>query len=106
MLDPVTPSVAELERRASEAEAAALAVKGVTKSGGASASAGIGGMVLVTSTGFHGAYLRSSHGISMTAIAGDRTAMERDYDYTSSQHASELASSEIVGPTAGLRAVA
>ena len=40
-----------------EAEAAALAVKGVTKSGGASASAGIGGMVLVTSTGFHGAYL-------------------------------------------------
>src|SRR5882672_1286290 len=54
MLDPVTPSVAELERRASEAEAAGLAVKGVTKSGGASASTGIGGMVMVTSTGFHG----------------------------------------------------
>src|SRR6195952_2007490 len=65
LLDPVTPSVAELERHAVEAEAASLAVKGVTKSGGASASAGIGGMVLVTSTGFHGAYLRSSHGISM-----------------------------------------
>ena len=30
-----------------------LAVKGVSKSGGASASSGIGGMVLVTSTGFH-----------------------------------------------------
>ena len=51
------PSIAELERRACEAEAPALAVKGVTKSGGASASAGIGGMVLVTSTGFHGSYL-------------------------------------------------
>src|SRR4051812_16061127 len=62
MLDPKTPSVAELERRASEAEAAAMAVKGVTRSGGASASAGIGGMVLVTSSGFHGAYLRSNHG--------------------------------------------
>jgi PmbA protein len=106
MLDPVTPSVAELERRAVEAEAAGLAVKGVTKSGGASASAGIGGMVLVTSTGFHGAYLRSSHGISMTAIVGDGTGMERDYDYTSAQHAADLASPESVGRKAGERAVA
>ncbi|MFX4593071.1 hypothetical protein ABTB06_19950, partial [Acinetobacter baumannii] len=64
LLDPGVPSTAELERRAQEAEAAGLAVKGVTKSRGASASAGIGGMVLVTSTGFHGSYLRSSHGIS------------------------------------------
>ena len=32
-----------------------MAVAGVSKSGGASASAGIGGMVLVTSHGFHGA---------------------------------------------------
>src|SRR6201746_1539450 len=106
MLDPVTPAVADLERRAVETEAAGLAVKGVTKSGGASASAGIGGMVLVTSTGFHGAYLRSSHGISMTAIVGDGTTMERDYDYTSAQHASDLASPASVGRTAGERAVA
>jgi PmbA protein len=106
MLDPVPPSVAELERRAVEAEAAGLAVKGVTKSGGASASAGIGGMVLVTSTGFHGAYLRSSHGISMTAIVGDGTGMERDYDYTSAQHAADLASPASVGRKAGERAVA
>src|SRR6266566_84542 len=92
LLDPKVPSTSELERRACEAEAAALAVKGVTKSGGASASAGIGGMVLVTSTGFHGSYLRSSQGISMTAIVGDGTGMERDYDYTSAPHASDLAS--------------
>ena len=51
---------------------AALAVQGVAKSGGASASAGIGGMVLVTSHGFRGAYLGSRHGVSMTAIAGER----------------------------------
>ena len=100
------PSTAELERRACEAEAAALAVKGVTKSGGASASAGIGGMVLVTSTGFHGSYLRSSQGISMTAISGDGTGMERDYDFTSAPHASDLASPESVGRKAGERAVA
>ena len=51
----------------------ALAVQGVTKSGGASASAGIGGMVLVTSHGFLGAYLGSRYGLSMTAIAGEGT---------------------------------
>src|SRR6202162_1475685 len=54
LLDPKIPSTSELERRACAADAAALAVRGVPKSGGASASTGIGGMVLVTSTGFHG----------------------------------------------------
>ena len=100
------PSTSELERRADEAEAAALAVKGVSKSGGASASTGIGGMVLVTSTGFHGTYLRSSQGISVTAIVGDGTGMERDYDFTSAPHASDLASPESVGRRAGERTVA
>jgi len=106
LLDRTVPSTAELERRAVEAEAAGLAVKGVTKSGGASASSGIGGMVLVTSTGFHGSYLRSSQGISMTAISGEGTGMERDYDYTSAPHASDLASPESVGRKAGERTVA
>ena len=106
LLDPDIPDVAELERRAKEAEAAALAVKGVSKSGGASASAGIGGMVLVTSAGFHGSYLRSSQGISMTAISGEGTGMERDYDYTSAPHAADLEKPEQVGRRAGERAVA
>ncbi len=106
LLDPDMPSTAELERRAQEAEAAGLAVQGVTKSGGASASAGIGGMVLVTSTGFHGSYLRSSQGISMMAIAGAGTGMERDYDFTSAIHASDLLSPKDVGRGAGERTVA
>lgn len=106
VLDPVVPEVGELERRAIEAEEAALAVAGVTKSGGASASTGIGGMVLVTSTGFHGSYLRSSHGVSMTAIVGDGTKMERDYDFSSALHASDLASPAAVGKLAGERTVA
>jgi PmbA protein len=106
LLDPEIPATAELERRAREAEAAALGVKGVTKSGGASASAGIGGMVLVTSAGFHGAYLRSSQGISMTAISGEGTGMERDYDFTSAPHAADLLSPERVGRSAGERTVA
>ena len=106
LLDPEAPSVAALEQRAREAEAVGLSVKGVTKSGGASASAGIGGMVLVTSTGFHGSYLRSSQGISMMAIAGEGTGMERDYDFTSAIHASDLASPDSVGRRAGERTVA
>src|SRR6266481_9935970 len=106
LLDPELPSVTQLETMARAAEAAALAVKGVSKSGGASASAGIGGMVLVTSGGFHGSYLRSSHGISMTAISGGGTGMERDYDYTSAPHASDLEPPAKVGRTAGERTVA
>jgi PmbA protein len=105
LLDPDLPSVAELEAMAKTAEQAALTVKGVAKSGGASASAGIGGMVLVTSHGFRGAYLGSRHGISMTAIAGEGTGMERDYDYSSSLHAADLDSPEKIGRTAGERAV-
>src|SRR6202012_2598366 len=90
LLAPNMPDVAALERRAKEAEAAGLAVKGVSKSGGASASAGIGGMVLVTSHGFHGSSIGSRHSISMSAIAGEGTGMETDYDYTSTLHASDL----------------
>lgn len=105
LLDPDMPSVRELEERAQAAEAAALAVAGVTKSGGASASAGIGGMVLVTSTGFIGRYLGSRHSVSMQAIAGEGTAMERDYDYSSAVYAADLDSPEAIGRNAGERAV-
>jgi len=105
LIDPDMPAVDVLEARAREAEAAAFAVAGVTKSGGASASAGIGGLVLVTSTGFHGATIASRHGISMTAIAGDGTGMERDYDFSSTLHASDLEGAEAIGRRAGERAV-
>jgi PmbA protein len=106
LVDSDLPSIGELERRAHAAEQAALAVQGVAKSGGASASAGIGGMVLVTSTGFQGAYLRSSQGIAMTAIAGSGTGMERDYDFSSALHGSDLAAPETVGRKAAERTVA
>jgi PmbA protein len=105
LLDPDLPTVAVLEERAKRAEGAGLAVAGVTKSGGASASAGIGGMVLVTSGGFRGAYLNSGQSVSMTAIAGDGMAMERDYDYSSALHSADLESPEKVGRTAGERTV-
>ncbi|MGB3273624.1 MAG: TldD/PmbA family protein [Xanthobacteraceae bacterium] len=106
LVDPAIPSIDTLEARARAAEDAGLAVTGVVKSGGASASHGIGGMVLVTSHGFHGAYLRSSHSVSMTAIAGEGTGMERDYDFTSALHAADLDAPERIGRVAGERTVA
>jgi PmbA protein len=106
LIDPDLPSVQELEAMARAAEEAGLAVKGVSKSGGASASAGIGGVVLVTSHGFHGAYLGSNHGVSMTAIAGEGTGMERDYDYSAVRHAGDLESPEKIGHSAAQRAIA
>src|SRR5579863_403045 len=105
LLDPQMPDVETLEGLARDAEAAGLAVGGVTKSGGASASAGIGGFVLATSHGFRGATIGSRHGISMTAIAGDGTGMERDYDFSSTLHAADLERAAVIGQRAGERAI-
>jgi PmbA protein len=104
LVDPDMPDVNVLEALAREAEAAGLAVAGVTKSGGASASAGISGVVLVTSHGFRGTTIASRHGIAMTAIAGEGTGMERDYDFSSTLHAGDLEPAEIIGRRAGERA--
>lgn len=104
LVDPDIPEVDTLETRAREAEAAGLAVAGVTKSGGASASAGISGVVLVTSHGFHGTTLASRHGVAMTAIAGEGTGMERDYDFSSTLHAGDLEPAQLIGRRAGERA--
>jgi PmbA protein len=105
LLDPDMPGIDVLETRAREAEAAALGIAGVSKSGGASASAGIGGMVLVTSDGFVGSTIGSRHSISMSAIAGEGTGMEQDYDFTSTLHAADLEDAGKIGRTAGERAV-
>jgi PmbA protein len=106
LVDRTLPDVATLEALARRTEEAGRAVKGVSKSGGASASAGIGGMVLLTSHGFSGAYLGSHHGISMQAIAGEGTAMETDYDFSSALHAADLDTPEAIGRSAGEKAVA
>jgi PmbA protein len=105
LLDPDMPGVDVLEARARQAEVAGLGVPGVTKSGGASASAGVGGMVLVTSHGFHGATIGSRHSVSMAAIAGNGTGMEQDYDFSSTLHAADLERADEIGRNAGERAV-
>ena len=106
LVDRNLPDIAALETMARRAEEAGRAVKGVSKSGGASASAGIGGMVLLTSHGFSGAYLGSRHSISMQAIAGEGTSMETDYDFSSALHGADLDAPDKIGRSAGEKAVA
>jgi PmbA protein len=105
LLDETIPSAEELTEAALAAEDAARAVPGVTNSGGASASWSLGGLVLATSHGFTGSYLRSHFGLSASAIAGSGTTMERDHDSESKVFRSDLAVAAEIGRRAGERAV-
>ncbi len=104
--DPTEPSAEDLLARAAMAEEAALAVKGVTNSEGADAAWGRVRVALVTSAGFAGAYVRSSHSISCTALAGEGTGMERDYDYSSVVHMEDLDDPAGIGRRAAEKAIA
>jgi PmbA protein len=106
LFDPSTPPAADaLVERALAAEDAARAVPGVSNSGGASAGFGVGGLVLATSEGFVGSYRASMHSVSVSAIAGQGTEMERDYDFAMARHLADLEPADIVGRRAGERAV-
>ncbi|MEP1574099.1 TldD/PmbA family protein [Roseibium album] len=88
-----------------EAETAGLEVAGVSKSGGAGASWRLAGVVLATSHGFEGSYMTSRYGMSMTAVAGEGTSMERDYDFDSRTYIEDLDAPAEIGRRAGERAV-
>lgn len=105
LFDPTVVSADRLKEDALAAEEAALAVKGVTNSSGSGASAGLGGLVLATSHGFVGHYVGSRFSRSASVIAGEGTGMERDYEYSSRQHFSDLDAAETIGRKAGERTV-
>ncbi|OCP37020.1 TldD/PmbA family protein [Ensifer sp. LC163] len=106
LFDDREVSTEALSEAALAAEQAALAVSGVTNSSGAGASAGMGGLVLVTSHGFSGSYMATRFGRSVSAIAGEGTKMERDYDYDSRIYFDDLRAADDIGRVAGERAVA
>lgn len=106
LFDPTAVSTDSLTEAALAAEEAALAVSGVTNSSGTGASAGMGGLVLVTSHGFSGSYMATRFGCSVSAIAGEGTKMERDYDFDSRLYVGDLRPAEEIGRLAGERAVA
>jgi PmbA protein len=104
--DPSEPDTETLLARAGLAEDAALAVPGINNSEGASAGYGRTEAFLVTSAGFAGRMVRTSHSVSATALAGAGTGMQRDYDYHSAVHLADLDDPAAIGRSAGERAIA
>lgn len=104
--DDGAPSPAELRARALAAEDAARAISGVTNSEGAGASASRSIIALATSHGFTGGYGSSGYGCSASVIAGEGSAMQRDYAYHSARHLADLEDPDAIGTRAGERAVA
>jgi len=102
------PSVAALPpadriERARRAEAAALAVPGITNSQGASWGSGEGFVLLANTLGFMGSYRTSTASFSVTPQAEKNGQMERDYWYTVGRGLHELDSPEEVGGKAAER---
>ena len=106
LYDTADRSAADLEAAAREAEAAALAVAGVSKSEGGSASLSKGRWRLATSDGFEGAHAGSGFSLSVGVIAEKDGAMERGGEHRTVRHLSDLPSATLIGADAGRRAVA
>ena len=104
--DVAEPTTETLIARAKDIEAAAMAVPGVTNSEGGGASFGRSAIALATSEGFFGHYAATSSSLGVAVLAGEGTAMERDYEGTSARHASDFEPVAVVGRRAGERTVA
>jgi len=94
-----------LKMEALAAEEAGRAVPGITNSEGASASAGEVVIAIATSHGIAHGYRTTSHGVSATMVAAGEGGMERDYDYSSARHRSDLEPAALVGRRAAERTV-
>lgn len=103
--DSSEPSADALVDLARIVEGAAMSVPGVTNSEGGGASFSRSAVALATSEGFFGGYAGTSHSISAVVLAGEGTAMERDYDHASARHRNDLKSAATVGKSAGERTV-
>ncbi len=106
LADPAAdPAPDALQRDALEAEAAALAVDGVSQVQSASASYDAQRVFLAASNGFAGGYARTARSTSCVAIAGSGLGMERDYDGDSRTFQSDLRSPAEIGHRAATRAL-
>lgn len=106
-LNDTTPEPAAdmLQADALEAEAAALAVNGVSQVQQASAAYGARDIWLAASNGFSGGYRRTDRALSCVAISGTGTDMERDYSGDSRIFQSDLRCPQDIGTEAGQRTV-
>jgi len=101
-----TPEAPELERRAAEMEAVALAVPGVKQMSHSGASWSTGATWLAASNGFTAHRTSGISSMAAVAIAERDGAMERDFESTSERRRARLKSPEWVGRVAAERATA
>ena len=106
LCDPVEPAADRLIALAGAAEDAALAVPGVTNSEGAEAGWSRTEIAIAASNGFAGAYALTGSSLAASVIAGEGTAMETDYDFTSAVYADDMEDAATIGRRAGEKAVA
>ena len=99
------PTPEALQDAALRAEAAALAVDGVSKIESASASHSRRQMWISATNGFSAGLGRSGHGLSTIAITGEGTGMERDWAGESRVHLSDMPEPEEIGRLAAERTV-
>ncbi len=107
LADPAPgPAAAALEAMAKEAEAAALAVRGISRMDASGASWQASRTVLVATNGFSGGYARTGHAVEAVAICGEGAGMERDYAFEARAHGADLPDPAAVGRLAAERTVA
>ena len=106
LFDDTVFEPSELLERAQALEAVILSVDGVQQAEGSNASWSTSSMHFMTTDGFSLGYAGSNFGLSGLAIAAQNGQMERDYDFDSTRHFSDLRTIESVGRLAGERAIA
>lgn len=99
------PDPAALRERALEAENAARAVDGITNSGGGGASASASTLAIANSNGFAAATRATGYSNSVSVVAGEGSAMQRDYAWHSARHLADLEDAGEIGARAAERAV-
>lgn len=101
--DAADTGPAELEQKALAAEAAALAVQGIRQVEAGSASFSRSGSWRHASNGFSAGNHRSMHGLSVVAITGEGTSMERDWAGEGRVFLEDMPSPESIGRLAAER---
>ena len=105
LVDNYIPENNDLLKNSIEAEDSALNIKGITNSEGASSSYSKNKFYLATSDGFFNTNDKTNYSIGISVIAGKGTKMERDYEYQSKVHFSDLDNPKKIGEKAAARAI-
>ncbi|MDJ0995321.1 MAG: TldD/PmbA family protein [Dinoroseobacter sp.] len=104
LADPASePTPAHLQDLAARAEASAAGFEGISQVQSASAGYGARKIHLAASNGFSAGYARTDIGVSVVAITGEGTDMERDYAGETRIFAADLPGPEEIGALAAER---